>query len=89
MSTINIEIEVPSSMPWSKKDFVEMVKAYAKALTNVKLKDTKEENAKYEDFVMSLCGEKEDFDTAEKMCKEIRESRTFNKTRKIASFDGK
>ena len=53
MSTINIEIEVPSSMPWSKKDFIDMVKAYAKALVNVKLKETKKEDTEYENFVMS------------------------------------
>ena len=52
MSTINIEIEVPSSMPWSKKDFIDMVKAYAKALVNVKLKETKKEETEYENFVM-------------------------------------
>lgn len=72
MSTINIEIEVPASMPWSKKDFVEMVKTYAKALVNVKLKETNKEDKEYEDLVMSLCGDKEYFAAAEKMCEEIR-----------------
>lgn len=73
-------------MPWSKKDFIDMVKAYAKALVNVKLKETKKEETEYENFVMSLCGENEDFVSAEKMCNDIKEFRTKHKTRKHQAF---
>ena len=55
-------------------------------MTEFASKDIKEDSDAYKNFVLFLCGDKSDFKTARKMCKEIRKSRAFHKSRKILSI---
>lgn len=78
METMNLQLEVPDTMVWKKKEFMAMVKAFAQSLIKISPKGEKNDDSEFEAFFNSLSGEYGGKDkTTDEIVEELRASRHF------------
>lgn len=76
METMNLQLEVPDTMAWQKREFIAMVKAFAQSLIKVSPQEKKNDDPEFEAFFNSLSGEYGGKDkTTDEIVEDLRTSR--------------